>query len=120
MNQIKGKDMDDLIASLRTMPQGETGSLCILCENHPEYAEGNQITPEQVAAARAKGWIPQEWDAVKYEYTECPGYDYDPDGVKANISQNPDSSKIYDLQGREVKGQPAKGIYIVGGKKVYR
>lgn len=120
MNQIKGKDMDDLIASLRTMPQGETGSLCILCENHPEYAEGNQITPEQVAAARAKGWIPQEWDAVKYEYTECPGYYYDPDGVKANIRQSPDSSKLYDLQGREVKGQPAKGIYIVGGKKVYR
>ena len=73
-----------------------------------------------MAAARAKGWIPQEWDAVKYEYTECPGYDYDPDGVKANISQSPDSSKIYDLQGREVKGQLAKGIYIVGGKKVYR
>ena len=120
MNQIKGTDMDDLIASLRTMPQGETGSLCILCENHPEYAEGNQITPEQVAAARAKGWIPQEWDAVKYEYTECPGYYYDPDGVKAGTVQSPDDSKLYDLQGREVKGQPAKGIYIVGGKKVYR
>ena len=73
-----------------------------------------------MAAARAKGWIPQEWDAVKYEYTECPGYYYDPDGVKAGTVQSPDDSKLYDLQGREVKGQPAKGIYIVGGKKVYR
>lgn len=38
------------------------------------------------------------------------------DGITAPRSSRPATDKIYDLQGRQVK-KPAKGIYIVNGKK---
>ena len=31
---------------------------------------------------------------------------------------NPQSSKVYDLQGRKVTGKLQKGIYVIDGKKV--
>ena len=39
-------------------------------------------------------------------------------GISSATSNiNPQSSKVYDLQGRKVNGKPKKGIYIVNGKK---
>ena len=43
----------------------------------------------------------------------------DPTGISAALvkSKGVKSDKMYDLQGRRV-AQPARGLYIVGGKKV--
>lgn len=51
-NQIKGKAMDDLIASL---PSDHGGLLKGIDTSDP--SEGNVITKAQVAAANAKGWF---------------------------------------------------------------
>lgn len=41
-----------------------------------------------------------------------------PTGItEINVNRNVENNKIYDLQGREIKN-PAKGIYIINGKKV--
>jgi hypothetical protein len=39
-------------------------------------------------------------------------------GIKGVVGSASADEKIYDLQGRRVKGQPQSGIYIKGGKKV--
>ena len=43
----------------------------------------------------------------------------DTTGIES-VSQQPmtNGDTVYDLQGRKVKGQPSKGVYIVNGKKV--
>ena len=41
-----------------------------------------------------------------------------PLGIRTMSSHKPDSSAIYNLQGREVLSLPNKGIYIQNGKKV--
>ncbi len=59
-NQIKGDKMTALINSLRSIPESETtGMFGVLAENGdtPEY---NEITDDQVTAARAKRWNPQK------------------------------------------------------------
>jgi hypothetical protein len=42
---------------------------------------------------------------------------YDPSGISNVVPSVPNSSTIYDLQGRRVLN-PKKGLYIVNGRKV--
>ena len=65
-NQIRGEAMDALVASL---PSTENGSLNIIYNEN----EGNEMTAAQVAAAKAKGWIPQYRNGSKWtEYAGVP------------------------------------------------
>ena len=40
--------------------------------------------------------------------------------INQSMGQTVSNGKLYDLRGMEVKGQPARGIYILNGKKVVR
>lgn len=44
-----------------------------------------------------------------------------PDGIgQTPAATSPMSNRIYDLSGRPVSGNPTKGVYIQGNKKVVR
>ena len=65
-NQIKGEKMDVLVKSL---PSVENRSLNIFYNEN----EGNEMTTVQVAAAKAKGWIPKYYDGSNWaEYAGTP------------------------------------------------
>ncbi len=38
-------------------------------------------------------------------------------GMKVTKVERQQTESVYDLQGRRINGKPAKGIYIIGGKK---
>ena len=68
-NKIKAAEMTALVASLRTMPEDDSGTLNVLAQQ----GEENEFTDDHVAAARAKRWIPYkgengEW--VEMEVSE--------------------------------------------------
>jgi len=44
----------------------------------------------------------------------------DPTSIKGVAECAVKSTEVYDLSGRRVKGQAAKGVYIVGGRKVVK
>ena len=83
-NQIKGAAMDALVESLPTVSKGSI--LVINNEN-----EGNVMTTTQVAAAKAKGWVPYYYDGsnwLKYAGSE-------PElakGIEINETTFPDES----------------------------
>ena len=52
MNQIKGKSMDVLVESLPNVSEKQLKVIFIINEQ-------NKMSRKQVAAAKAKGWIPQ-------------------------------------------------------------
>ena len=91
-NQIKGKAMDALVASLPTVSSG-TGTMQVICYEN----EQNEMTTTQVAAAKAKGWIPYYTDGEKNEYNdyiwkECPGVDPSTTGIAINEENFPDAN----------------------------
>ena len=107
-NQIKGAQTEALVNSLPTVTDGKL----YFCE--PTYAaEKNEITDEQVAKAKAKGWTVYAWNGSDWE--EFAGIT----GI-GNVEQaEPGAVRTYTLDGRPLSGQPAKpGIYIRSGKKV--
>ena len=70
-NQIYGSAMDELVESLPSVTKGET--YVIYYKN-----EQNVMTKAQVAAFKAKGWIPYEYSLTTggwYSWQECVGSD---------------------------------------------
>ncbi len=62
LNLLKGKALDNLIASLPDRSQVEKkGFLGLLDFTSPEKKEMNVCTKAQVAAAAARGWVVYEW-----------------------------------------------------------
>ena len=123
LNQIKGAAMDALVASMPT-----TNEYCEMAVIYYEN-EHNIITTTQVAAAKAKGWkVLHCAGADRWGWEEWVDY---PGSEDATHIQNPESpshnpSDIYDLNGRKITSQLSpvnsqlpKGIYIIGGKKVW-
>ena len=66
-NQIKGAAMTSLINTLRSIPTSESEGLLSVFEPSSSLAEGNQITNAQIMAARAKRWIPKQYN---YDWQE--------------------------------------------------
>ena len=114
-NQIKGEAIDELIEGLPFKP-GERGLLCTVNTED----EQNVMTKAQVAAAKAKGWIPcyKYGTFGEYGYPDYEGID-DPTNIGASLNHKGQMTNgvWYDLQGRRISGKPARGIYIEGGKK---
>ena len=111
-NQIKGTAMDNLINSLCYDPYHAPTFRVF-----STYAdEGNVCTASQVAAVKAKGWIPQYFDAenIKWEF-----YDgNDPSGIHGVLKDEYDTNDpVYNLSGQRLTALK-KGINIIGGKKV--
>ncbi|MBQ8454968.1 MAG: BspA family leucine-rich repeat surface protein [Bacteroidaceae bacterium] len=63
-NQLRGVDMDDFIGSLPTRARND-GDINVYNGSDPDFAEGNEMTPEQVACAKEKGWRIHVWDETK-------------------------------------------------------
>ncbi len=122
-NQIKGEAIDELIEGLPFKP-GERGLLCTVNTED----EQNVMTKAQVAAAKAKGWIPcyKYGTFGEYGYPDYEGID-DPTNIGATLNDNGKmtNDSWYDLSGRKINSSFStlhsslkKGVYIMGGKKV--
>ena len=107
-NKIQGASMDALISSL---PQNNTTKEYLLYVYNPDiFTEGNICTKTQVAAIKAKGWIP-------YYGLQ----DNDPTAITRPITETVEvNAPVYTISGQKVTGslKGKKGVYIVGGKKV--
>ena len=115
-NQIKDEAMDRLVESLPTINNMNAYLYLIYNEN-----EGNEITSKQVAAARAKNWIPQyyaKYDEDTYWWTDYDGWDSDVDAI-GTIHDEMKDGAAYNLAGQRVK-KIQKGIYIINSKKVLK
>lgn len=120
MNKINGSAMNKMIASLRTMPEGKQGTLRVINRHNSNYTEGNEMSINQVAAAKAKGWIPYEYNGSKWvEYT----------GIEINVATDIDNGRMdsvngqseewFTLDGQKLNGKPTKkGVYIRNGRAV--
>ena len=123
-NNIKGQGMDDLIASLPYRHASAPGDLCVYDDSSSQYPEHNEMTADQVAAAKLKNWIPYKWDKNKWDWVEFSGNDV-PTGVddalplNANGQTMNDEDGWYTIDGRKLDSTPAaKGVYVRNGKKV--
>ena len=110
-NQIRGRAMDNLINSLRINSSGTKYEFYVFAPT--EENEGNVCTKAQVAAAKAKGWIPYYYNGT--EWLEYEGSDAS--DVKAIKKDSEADAPTYNLRGQRLAA-PQKGINIIGGKKV--
>ena len=111
-NKIQGAAMDALVESLPTVVSGD-GMQVVYYEK-----EQNVMTTTQVAAAKAKGWIPYytENGLIWKEYAGV-----DPSTGVNNIEATDadDSAPWCTINGDKLaEKRTAPGIYIHGGKKV--
>ena len=72
-NSIKGTAMDNLINSLPQNKSGEVHRFRVVGQDLAN--EGNVCTATQVAAVKAKGWLPCYYDSTSKEYVEYKGGD---------------------------------------------
>ena len=107
-NNIKENEMQTLVSNL---PQQTDAKLVVV--DLSDESEGNVCTTIQVAIAKEKGWrvmATRGFGNVNYEGS-------DPSGIQGiTLEKNP-NAPVYDLNGRRLT-EPAKGINIIGGKKV--
>ncbi len=108
-NQIGSEAMGDIIENL---PVEYSNAFFYVIRG--DIPDGNVCTRDQVAAARAKGWIPRTYSngggSEEYEGT-------DPVSV-AEIKVEKADDPWYDLSGRKLQKAPKKGLFIQDGKKV--
>ena len=107
-NRIRVDEMQALVNSLPVQTDAQLGVVSLSDES-----EGNVCTTVQVAIAKEKGWrvmATRDFENVNYEGS-------DPSGIQGiTLEKNP-NAPVYDLNGRRLT-EPAKGINIIGGKKV--
>ena len=103
-NAIEGEAMDELVACLPTVSEGE---LRLIYYNN----EQNVMDTNQVQAAKAKGWKPCRNSARDYWiWTEYPGST--PLGIGGIGNVNVKIGNVYDLSGRQLQ-QLRRGVNIV-------
>lgn len=79
-NQIKGKDMDELVKNLPTV---NIGRLYVIYGD----SDNNVMTIKQVANARAKGWIPYYYSYIYWMWQEYAGSEpTEPDYVRGDVN----------------------------------
>lgn len=110
-NSIKGEAMDALIASLPDLHEKseEEGDVFFGVINHQAGGEGNVCTKKQVAAARARGWIAQEYKGsewVNYEGSEEVAIDEVLANEEATIMA------IYSIEGHRLN-ELQEGVNII-------
>lgn len=111
-NKITGSAMDHLIESLpkfNSSKKDEYGFFRVI----GNQMEGNTCTKEQVAAVKAKWWLPLYYNGL--DWFEYAGSDQTSiNGVETGEKKD---APIFDLSGQQIK-KPRKGINIIKGKKV--
>ncbi|WP_028897121.1 leucine-rich repeat domain-containing protein [Prevotella sp. HUN102] len=114
-NNIKGEAMDNLI---KTLPQEEFTPREFCVFNGLYADEHNELTDEQIAAVKKRGWIAKEaagsMDFFVWEELHK--------GVSTSIGsvavEAEERNVWFDLNGRRIEQPSVKGIYIHNGKKV--
>ena len=114
-NSIKGTSMDALIQSLPENTSAEYYPIHIIGDPGVD----NVCTKSQVAAAKAKGWMPQYYPGP--DWAEYEGSEDETDGIVSVGVDKQGKNVIYTINGvkcstANVSDLPA-GIYIVNGKK---
>lgn len=89
-------------------------------EETTEYALSNSehqsrkmyaVVAESIPYGNSVGWI-EIWSSPKVRRSS------DPTGITQHLSPNTQHPSVfYDLQGRQLNGQPKRGIYLVNGRK---
>lgn len=74
-NKISGQNMDDMITSLPLNDTPTYFDLMVIDYSGSVENEGNVCTKSQVAALKAKGWLPLQWNDDEHEWIEYPGND---------------------------------------------
>ena len=74
-NRISGQNMDDLIGSLPCNDTPTFYEFAVIDYSDGIEKDGNVCTKSQVAALKAKGWLPKLWDEEVEEFLEYPGSD---------------------------------------------
>ena len=99
---------------IESLPVASSGNLFVVDMDNKD--EKNEISSEQAAAAKAKGWY-----VFVYYNSSWMSYDYYLTGIDTTLMdpENMDNGKWYSLSGQQLEGKPTqKGVYIVNGKKV--
>ena len=101
-NQIKGKEMDALVASL---PTEESGEFIVI--DTKDANEGNVCTKSQVAVAKGKGWTVYDYNGdyynkQEYEGSEDPEQEIDPVDEGDNVDFCNDMDENSDLDGNVI------------------
>ena len=110
-NNIHMGAMQDIIENLPAKSSSaEQGWFFVIDTKDPN--EGNVITKDQVAAARAKWWL--TWDQNGDSAQQYAGVDT---GIESVHNAQSTLHHFYTLDGRKVVN-PTKGVYIVNGHKV--
>ena len=124
-NQIKGKGMDDFIASLRDIPRSEPEGSIYILDDSDAYPEGNEVTTTQATTAKLKGWIMYAWDKNAGKYGDWVVYEGATPTALDNVNQETPThiqdANVYDVMGRRMGNDSSaynKGIYIKDGRKV--
>ena len=111
-NSINGEGMQALVNSLPTVAEGG------LIVYNEEASDGNQMTKDQVAQAKAKGWSPRYY-GLYWDWKSMKEYQGVASGIKDVRSDADRSGRWYMLNGQQLQGEPTqKGIFINNGKKV--
>ncbi len=73
LNQMSGDDMDYFVNHL---PQaaGDTRKISVYRGSDSSFAEGNEMTPEQVAVANGKGWTVTVYNDIENKDCETDGF----------------------------------------------
>jgi len=120
-NQIRDAGMDALIENL---PKVKNGEMYVIYDKNVVYDkdEQNVMTTTQVEVANNKGWTvwQHKYNPTLDPYGDRNWFVYtgsDPAAIAGIVTDNAKTDNLYDLSGRRVTN-PAKGIYIIDGKKV--
>lgn len=95
-NQIKGAGMDALVESLPRLGDGSSNWMYVIGSSEDEQ---NEMTKAQVAAAKAKGWLPARWAGydqtgwdIWEEYSGIGGDSIPSTGVAIDETNFPDAN----------------------------
>jgi hypothetical protein len=113
-NPIKGEAMDALIESLPTVSRG--GWCCVLSED-----EEGVVTTDQVAKAKAKGWISYYWNEAAKNWMEYAGSEMSQNAYRPMIEEGKvwkvgSTQTILDNSVQVVDYYYFDGDTIIGGK----
>ena len=87
-NQIRGTDLDNLIASLPVRANNDLGDFIVVSEVN----EGHVCTRQQVEAAKARGWTP-----YYFNYIASESYPYDGSSPRRGDVNDDNSVDVTDI-----------------------
>lgn len=115
-NQLKGENMDKLIASLHKSTDFPKPEFCVY--NSLYDKERNVLTEEQATEAGNRGWEPKQAKGNSMDFFSWQPYEGVVKGIGKTTVEGADKGEWYDLSGRRIAKPAAKGIYIHNGRKV--